>query len=367
MTGSNLATKIYWTTAACATSRQALLTQLLSRLERHGTVLSDLKNNAELAEARTASQRRQGWMDDCSLVVAEISDASADLGAEIAYALHRRRVPTLCLIERGLPVPTMLADDAHPLLTTVEYAGEEEAAEAIAEFVNPSVVPGRIFVIEGGDGAGKQTQSAMLRERLQREGYPVATLDFPHDAAMHGKLIREVLSGAKGGIKQVNPLLFASLYAQNRYDVAPILRVWLRQGCNVILDRYMEANFGHQASKLEPAERPALIDALSRFEHDWLGLPRAHRVTYLDLPPQEALRAMAADASRGGLDIHETAGSDYKNAVRDTFLWCADNFEHWQRLPCVDEQGERYTKQQLADTLYASLQAEFVNEGKVGA
>ena len=167
MTGTNLATKIYWTTAACATSRQTLLAQLLSRLERHGTVLSDLKNNAELAEAGSASQRRQGWMDDCSLVVAEISDASADVGAEISYALHRRRVPTLCLIERGLTVPAMLADDAHPLLTTVEYAGEEEAAAAIAEFVSPSVVPGRIFVIEGGDGAGKQTQSAMLRERLQ--------------------------------------------------------------------------------------------------------------------------------------------------------------------------------------------------------
>jgi hypothetical protein len=164
---TSLATKIYWTTAACATSRQSLLTQLLSRLEKHGTVLSDLKNNAEPAEAGSSSQRRQGWMDDCSLVVAEISDASADVGAEIAYALHRRRVPTLCLIERGLTVPAMLADDAHPLLTTVEYAGEEEAAAAIAEFVNPSVVPGRIFVIEGGDGAGKQTQSAMLRERLQ--------------------------------------------------------------------------------------------------------------------------------------------------------------------------------------------------------
>ena len=50
----------------------------------------------------------------------------------------------------------------------------------------------------------------------------------------------------------------------------------------------MEANFGHQASKLAPPDRPALIDALSRFEHDWLGLPRAHKVTYLDLPPQEA-------------------------------------------------------------------------------
>ena len=29
-------------------------------------------------------------------------------------------------------------------------------------------------------------------------------MDFPHDLAKHGKLIREILSGAKGGIKQAS-------------------------------------------------------------------------------------------------------------------------------------------------------------------
>ena len=51
----------------------------------------------------------------------------------------------------------------------------------------------------------------------------------------------------------------------------------------------MEANFGHQASKLAPPDRPALIDALSRFEHDWLGLPRAHKVLILTLTLTQTL------------------------------------------------------------------------------
>ena len=50
------------------------------------------------------------------------------------------------------------------------------------------------FLCAGGDGAGKQTQTRMLVERLSAEGYPVATLDFPHDHAMYGALIREILS-----------------------------------------------------------------------------------------------------------------------------------------------------------------------------
>ena len=34
-------------------------------------------------------------------MVAEVSGASADVGAEVFYALHKCRVPTLCLVERG--------------------------------------------------------------------------------------------------------------------------------------------------------------------------------------------------------------------------------------------------------------------------
>ena len=46
---------------------------------------------------------------------------------------------------------------------------------------------------------------------------------------------------------------------------------------------------------------------------------------------------------------------------------CADNFDHWQRVPCVDGQGERVSKPQLAETLYASLRSEFVNQKVVAA
>ena len=46
-------------------------------------------------------------------------------------------------------------------------------------------------------------------------------------------------------------------------DVTPLLTHWLRRGDKVILDRYVEANFGHQASKLPAGERPALIEALA--------------------------------------------------------------------------------------------------------
>jgi thymidylate kinase len=116
-----------------------------------------------------------------------------------------------------------------------------------------------------------------------------------------------------------------------------------------------------QASKLPSDERPQLIEALSKFEHDWLGVPRAHRVTYLDLPPNDAAAALSADGTRAALDMHETAGADYKNGVRDTYLWCACHFGHWQRLDCVAQDGNRISKEELNDALFDSLAADFVN------
>jgi len=185
-------------------------------------------------------------LDGSQALVADISASDASVGAEVSYALHKCHIPVLCLRKRGVPAVRAIEASGHPLLTVCEYGDDADAASAIDGFLTPPASPGRIFVVEGGDGAGKQTQTALLRERLTGMGYPVSTIDFPHDAAMHGKLIRTLLSGAMGDIKSVNPLLFASLYAQNRYDVTPLLSFWLARGDNVILDRYVEANFGHQ-------------------------------------------------------------------------------------------------------------------------
>ena len=73
---------------------------------------------------------------------------------------------------------------------------------------------------------------------------------------------------------------------------------------------------------------------------------------------------MAADSARAGLDIHETAGDDYKAAVRSTFLWCAREHDHWMRVACVDEpSGRRLTKQELHEGLYDVLRPHLVNRG----
>lgn len=353
--------------AACASLSAEFAGVTARRLAQYGVV----SNAATL----TVGAERRAALDRADVFVANVcatGDGGADgslagVGVELCYALLKRRIPALCLWDgdgaAACPLPSMPAlAESDPLLQLAPYGSAEELERLLAEAVAPPASPGRIFVIEGGDGAGKQTQTAALLARLTSEGYPTRTMDFPHDSALHGKLIRSLLAGEHGSIGEVNPLLFASLYAQNRHSVAPMLRHWLARGFNVVLDRYAEANFGHQASKLpeEGGAREQLVEQLAKFEFGWLDLPRSHRVLYLDLPPATAEAALKADATRAALDMHETAGSAYKNAVRDTFLLCTRKFEHWRHVPCVVGEA-RLSREQLSEEIWQALASEFVN------
>ena len=164
---------IYLTVAA-ALPREGLLPRLLSRLREYGGEAVScgpeldrlVREEVGAADAvgGAAAARRLSAIDGAELVVAEISEADATVAAEVMYALHRRRVPTLCLWRRECEsafTASLTGDAAHPLLTTGVYSDEAEAEALIDAFAAPPEMPGRIFVVEGGDGAGKQTQYAV--------------------------------------------------------------------------------------------------------------------------------------------------------------------------------------------------------------
>eukprot|EP00906_Rhabdomonas_costata_P035210 RCo049479 len=287
------------------------------------------------------------------LVLHSSGGVTASAAAMLCYGLYSRHLPALLLMPSAAATAAAdvlaglgLSSDpiAAALLEVQTYEDSSAMLAACERFLDFPSQPGRIITVEGGDGAGKETQARLLVDRLRSEGYSVETLDFPHDRARHGDTIREVLSGKYGKISDLNPMLFSTLYAFNRHDTLPRLKYWLRRGKVVVLDRYSSANWGHQASKFESdEERHRVIDALRALEHEWLGLPAADLTLYLDLPPTFALKAMQADKTRATLDIHETAGLAYKNRVRDTFLWCCTHLPRWRCVPCVAAETEGST------------------------
>lgn len=284
-----------------------------------------------------------------------VTDKEGPRGGDVTYALHCRCIPVLSLVASE----DTSSSDLYHSMRSLNAASPDEALAAFFVFAKE---PGRVFVLEGGDGAGKQTQTTKLVERLRAEGRNVQQLDFPNDSARYGVLIRELLAGKYGNLRDINPMMFASLYSLNRHDTLPRLRLWLQRGCNVILDRYMTANFGYQASKYPTdEERKAAIECLKVFETRFLSLPPPHRVIYLDLPPKVAYTAMLADSSRRELDLHELAGLEYKEKVRSAFLWCCEAFEEWRVVRCTDAaEVNRFSREEIHNEIYSAWENEFV-------
>lgn len=305
--------------------------------------------------------------------------------ADVCFALYCARIPVLTL---------QPCDSTHPLLlspwqlpsfhTDLSEVDTDAVADANAspyrdklvhDFFDLTPSPsqsesrgGRVVVFEGGDGCGKATQTALLMRRLQAGNSHRATddkssssddstcecstLDFPYERGLYGGLIRVLLSGKRGKLSELDPRLFSLVYTLNRYGCLPELRYWLQHGRTVVLDRYYTANFGHQASKLPVEERKAFIHTQEQMEVDLFGLPRAGKVFYLDLSPKAAWEAMQQDSARDYLDIHETAGGDYKERVRMSYRWCCDNLAGWHMIPCCDVNGNRLSREELHEKIY---------------
>ncbi len=49
---------------------------------------------------------------------------------------------------------------------------------------------GTLVILEGGDGSGKATQTQILKERLEKEGYQVMAVSFPDYGSPSSALVK---------------------------------------------------------------------------------------------------------------------------------------------------------------------------------
>lgn len=227
---------------------------------------------------------------------------------------------------------------------------------------------GKLIVIEGIDGTGKETQTKLSIEKLKSINVRVDTMSFPQYDCEWGRKIRAYLDG-KHPVFGDDPWPPSFLYAMDRERVSPILETMLAQGKNVVLDRYMESNLAYQGAKKFGQERTDLIQKLTYFEHDVLGIPRSDVVIYLDLPLEESVKVIknrVEEAKAKGekyKDIHEE-DIKYQGEVRKTYLELASTRKNWRTIDCMKKDGTRLAKEEVSllvwDHLLEILNVKFI-------
>ncbi len=204
---------------------------------------------------------------------------------------------------------------------------------------------GKIIVIEGTDCSGKGTQSDLLLERLNKDGYPTKKYAFPVYDSPTGKIVGGPYLGkstiCKGwfseGANEV-PAKVASLYfaADRLYNIKPILEE-LDKGNNVILDRYTTSNMGHQAGKIkDKAERLKMFKWIEELEYNLLKLPKPDIKVFLYMPYEYS---KSLQTNRVELDEHELSEDNLRHA-ENAYLEMVDLYD-FIKIDCIDNSSIR--------------------------
>ena len=132
-----------------------------------------------------------------------------------------------------------------------------------------------IVVFEGGDQAGKKTQSALLEKKLKSEKIKTKIFSFPDYSTPIGKEISKYLHGKR----KFPPQVIHCLLAANRWEKLDDIKKAQQKNSVVIMNRYRESNLVY-----------GMVNGLKT---DWLenldiGLPKSDLVIVLDVPQSES-------------------------------------------------------------------------------
>lgn len=188
---------------------------------------------------------------------------------------------------------------------------------------------GKFITFEGGEGAGKTTQTELLRKRLAGLGIDALMTREP-GGSPRAEAIRKVL--LSGQVKSYGPLAEALLfYVARDSHLELTIRPALARGRFVVCDRFFDSTRAYQG-----AAGGVSIAALNALERVVVGPTRPDLTLILDLPPQEGLRRAAARAKAGDIetDRFEQMNLQFHSKLRQEFLEIADA-EPW-RCAVVD-------------------------------
>ncbi|MGM9614490.1 MAG: dTMP kinase [Oscillospiraceae bacterium] len=215
---------------------------------------------------------------------------------------------------------------------------------------------GKLIVIEGLDGSGKATQSALLYEALQSRGTPIRKVSFPDYQSDSSALVKMYLAGEFGSRPEdVNAYAASAFFAVDRY--ASYKKYWApfyENGGIIVADRYTTSNAVHQCSKLPEEQWDAFLDWLFDFEYRLLGIPAPDTVVYLNVETEVSQKLMTTryEGDESKKDIHE-GNRAYLEHSRRAAQYCSRRLG-WKEIPCCVG-GLMRSKEEILDDILKLL------------
>jgi dTMP kinase len=175
---------------------------------------------------------------------------------------------------------------------------------------------GLLIAFEGGEGAGKSTQSRLLAIWLRDQGFDVVATREP-GATKLGMRLRAILLDRE--VTGLSSRAEALLYAADRADhVASVLAPALQRGGIVVTDRYVDSSLAYQGAGRDLAVKD--IENINRWA---TGSLVPDLTIVLDVPPEIGLTRFASPADR-----IENEPREFHDRVRRGFRALAEAEPH---------------------------------------
>lgn len=169
---------------------------------------------------------------------------------------------------------------------------------------------GKFIAIEGGEGAGKDTQIILLQDALSLE--PITFTREPGGTALGEKVRSVLLSYSSSNIAPETELfLFVAARAQL---VREIIKPTIESGRHIISNRFSLSTAAYQIYGRRRQEHAAFLESISQvaisdFQPDLYIL--------LDLPPETGLKRTIGRRTNNRLDAEPL---DFHRRVREGYL-----------------------------------------------
>ena len=126
----------------------------------------------------------------------------------------------------------------------------------------------KLIIIEGLDGSGKSTQTALIEKYLNEKGIDFKKIKLPDYESPSSTLVNMYLGGEFGSnADDVNPYAAGAFYAVDRF--ASYKLKWkedYEKGTLILADRYATSNSIYQMEKLDESEWEYYLDWSADFE-----------------------------------------------------------------------------------------------------
>lgn len=214
---------------------------------------------------------------------------------------------------------------------------------------------GKIIVIDGLDGSGKNTQAKIIVEKLIAKGKNARLFSFPNYESDSSKPVQMCLGGKiSKNMDDINPYIAASLYAVDRsINFIKEMKKFLDESENniAVCDRYISSNILHQSPRIEEKEdREDFIDWCYVQEADKFGVYLEDICIILSVHPDVSQKLMDErynnDDSKK--DIHES-NRNYLKHCYDTMKESIDFIKNelnynWHLIDCCDSENKGIRK-----------------------